>query len=1498
MARTSFGRGARQVAASAALVVGALTSFGAALTLDATGAHGITLAACTDSWTGSAGDGNWSTAGNWLTSSSTQAVPTSSDVACIGNNTSTTPFTVTLSSSVSVAALELGGNTASTLNSTNDAVNLGNASNDPSEIFSNGIINLTSTTGDAELFNANSSIVTQVDSGGQVNAITNGSSATYIGNTGTLTINGALNVSGTGTGQTELYNGVTVVNNGSIDVTANTLSDASSGSFTNNGTITNAATVNLSTDYIDRGSAVGANPVNFQGGTFDDDTGAGGGTYTASGSIILKGTGSNPGLSTGQTLDLNNVTGTNEATTFTVDGTINLTSTTGDAELFNNVVGDAITVASGGQVDAITNGTSATYIGNTGTLTINSGGALNVSGTGTGAGETQLYNAVTVVNNGSIDVTANTLYVPTNGGFTNNGTITNAATVNLSTDYIDRGSAAGANPVNFQGGTFDDDTGAGGGTYTASGSIILKGTGSSPGIPPTQTLDLNGVTGTNEATTFTVDGTINLNVTSGSPQFFNNVVGDTITLASGATAKTLGSGSNIAYFGNTGTLNIAKGATVDLTATNDQFYNAVAVTDNGTVTVPAGSNLTIGNTFTQGRFGTLAVTNNVTASTKSVITGGTDSLGGTLDVTTVGTPSVAYSPLSAMSSRTGFFGTLNYHGTSYSTAYTSSPNDVTLTPTSSAYGYAGLTLSSTSVGATGVDYSLKLQGQAMTAGTTSFTVTAPAGTTFPTYTSNCNVVLFDDITSSASENCLGSIPVTGGGGTTLTFTAPISAAATDTVQIDILDVTNAGPAASDGLTVNNGSVSVQLGYTLTPSTSVTNATITASSDSDQATHVVYTTTFTATNGLTSDGYSTITLTFPSDYTPPTYTSNCNQTIIEDLTTATSDSCSQVTPTTSGQSVTYEVPIAIAPGDRVEIAWSGVTNPSSSTGPQAIQIATSADPTATGFTPPLSLVAPTSVSNGTLTSVSSTSESASQVAYTTTFKATNSLIAGNATISLTLPSGYSTPAYTSNCNFITIVDETTSNSENCAQANPTTSGQTITFVPLISINPGDTVQVVWYGISNPASVTNPLTFELNTSGDPVLDNLAPQVNLTSPTGVGSLTISPSNATAGTSGVTYTANFTTTNSLVSETNANSVITMAFPTGTGLPSITTNCGQVVLDDLTTTTDYSCSPSTPTVSGETLTYAVPADIAAGDHLQLQVLGVTNPTSTSCTGSQSASLDTSADPMSESASYTIASASLAPVLAVPTVGPGQVNLSWSAPTCTNGSPISSYTVLRGTSSGSETPLQTGITGTTYQDTAVNAGTAYFYKVEAVNGVGASPPSNEESATPLVTPENTTTALTPTIATSTTYGSETTETFAGTVTGQSGDGFPQGTVTVFYGSPTQTQLCHATLSGGSGDVADFSCSLTATQLAAGSFTNVVATYAAGTSSNGNFSYNTSTSSPAQSFTVSPEAENTTTALNAVTPSVTFGSETTETFAGTVTGQSGDGFPQGTVTVFY
>lgn len=69
-------------------------------------------------------------------------------------------------------------------------------------------------------------------------------------------------------------------------------------------------------------------------------------------------------------------------------------------------------------------------------------------------------------------------------------------------------------------------------------------------------------------------------------------------------------------------------------------------------------------------------------------------------------------------------------------------------------------------------------------------------------------------------------------------------------------------------------------------------------------------------------------------------------------------------------------------------------------------------------------------------------------------------------------------------------------------------------------------------------------------------------------------------------------------------------------------------------------------------------------------------------------------------------------------------NLSWTQPS--SGCSIScTYNVYRGPTSGSETLLVTGITGLTYQDTAVTRGSSYCYEVTAVNSVGESPKSNE-----------------------------------------------------------------------------------------------------------------------------------------------------------------------------
>jgi len=74
-----------------------------------------------------------------------------------------------------------------------------------------------------------------------------------------------------------------------------------------------------------------------------------------------------------------------------------------------------------------------------------------------------------------------------------------------------------------------------------------------------------------------------------------------------------------------------------------------------------------------------------------------------------------------------------------------------------------------------------------------------------------------------------------------------------------------------------------------------------------------------------------------------------------------------------------------------------------------------------------------------------------------------------------------------------------------------------------------------------------------------------------------------------------------------------------------------------------------------------------------------------------------------------------------------QVSLTWNAV-----SGAASYNIYRSTTSGGEgtTAYKTGVTTNSNIDTAVTAGTTYFYKVAAVSGANTSAQSTEASATP------------------------------------------------------------------------------------------------------------------------------------------------------------------------
>ena len=574
-----------------------------------------------------------------------------------------------------------------------------NASNNVT-FTDSGIVNVTSNGGTGYIQGVAATDGFTVASGGALNLIAASTDTAYVGYVGSLTIDSGANLSVTGSGTGELWNAVTTVNDGTITVNSGATLQADGDGFTNAGSIVDngAFDADPTKFLVTTGSESGSTAagVVLEGGLFEDSLSAGGGTYTTGGGITLSGVDlpspEVPGVPSGQTLDIINQNTGNDVTNFTDSGVINVTANGGTGYIQDGAASDGLTVASGGALNLTAASTDTAYVGYVGSLTIDSGANLSATGPGTD----ELWNAVTTVNEGTITVNSGATFQADGAEFTNAGSIVDNGSFDadptkfLVTTGSESGSTAAG--VVLEGGLFEDSLSAGGGTYTTGGGITLSGADlpspEVPGVPSGQTLDIINQNTGNDVTNFTDSGTINVTSNGGTGYIQDGAATDGLTVTSGGQLNLNAAASATAYVGYVGSLTIDRGANLSATGPGTSlFWNAVSVVNNGTITVHDNASLSIGDDFTQGEFGTLAVTSDVTASTRSVITGGTDTLDGTLDVTTIGSPPVVYSPISSASSRTGEFGTLNYNGVDYSTAYSSSA--VTLTP-SSTYDFAGL----------------------------------------------------------------------------------------------------------------------------------------------------------------------------------------------------------------------------------------------------------------------------------------------------------------------------------------------------------------------------------------------------------------------------------------------------------------------------------------------------------------------------------------------------------------------------------------------------------------------------------------------------------------------------------------------------------------------------------------------------------------------------------------------------------------------------------------
>ena len=297
--------------------------------------------------------------------------------------------------------------------------------------------------------------------------------------------------------------------------------------------------------------------------------------------------------------------------------------------------------------------------------------------------------------------------------------------------------------------------------------------------------------------------------------------------------------------------------------------------------------------------------------------------------------------------------------------------------------------------------------------------------------------------------------------------------------------------------------------------------ITVSTTAAGATNVTYTISFTTSpTGSLAPNSGTITLAAPGG---TVFSSNGNY-AIEDVTTATQCGVNNWVTSNGGATTALTVDggcATIAAGDAVQVTANAVSNPSTTSTADAVDVSTSSDTTAVQSNT-YAITAAKAVSSPALT-LSTTAAGATNVSYDVRFttSSTGALASSYSTISLTLPSG---ATFTSNSSY-TITDVTTGT--NCGYYNAVTSngGATVTLTDgCSSIAAGDTVLVTAGAVSNPATTSSGDAVTVSTSSD----TISAQTNtyaVTAAKAVSSTVLTLSSTAAGATNVSYTTAFTT-------------------------------------------------------------------------------------------------------------------------------------------------------------------------------------------------------------------------------------------------------------------------------------------------------------------------------------------------------------------------------------
>lgn len=514
-------------------------------------------------------------------------------------------------------------------------------------------------------------------------------------------------------------------------------------------------------------------------------------------------------------------------------------------------------------------------------------------------------------------------------------------------------------------------------------------------------------------------------------------------------------------------------------------------------------------------------------------------------------------------------------------------------------------LSSYAPSATGVTWSIGFVApQRMSGGSSTITLTAPAGTVFPSGALTC----WDPSTDSPNA-CSTTV---GGGSNALTVDVNTTTNAGDAFDVIIPDVTN--PATMSAATLATSSDPAPVDLSLA-GPSAPSPYFEIGSTSAGATLVPYYVMWPTTGAMTSS--TDITLSGPAGTKFPICGSSEGYFEL-DFTTGqvvglgTTASCSSQPSDT----ITLTNGLTTTAGDVVGILAFGVQN-SSSTGSQVLSLSTS--PGAGSASYDFSLTAPTSPMSPFL-QLDSRSASASQAQYAVSFLAHGAVPASSfaawASITLSAATGTVFPAGGT----YTVWDDTTGKSAG-ASGVPASNPSTVTVYPGSGDGfwaaPGDIVTVAVEGVANP-STSGSFDLSVSTGGDPAPASVA--YTLTSSTGVTDPLLQLSSFHYGATGVTWSLTFEVTNGLTADYSS---ITIDSPPGTGYPP--GSGGGDGFSCWNDTTGLGAGAYATITGSEAVVGCGTGDgfwAAPGDMVTVQITPVTNPTS-----GKEITLSTSTDP-------------------------------------------------------------------------------------------------------------------------------------------------------------------------------------------------------------------------------------------------------------------------------